>query len=429
MIITCKKCHTKFNLDEKLLKQAGSKVRCSKCQNIFLAYLPTEKAPFETEKEDFYLSSLGLEMEPKLEVEELPKLKLDTEPVAEETPEETEAVLEIREEELDLSDIEEETPETETVVKEEPEDIELELDLDTEHLAEQTPEEAKASLEPDDDEIEWSALNLKEDQGTEAEIKEVPEELEFELDAESEAKEALDELKQEFELEDIDKKEVTGTVDLGHKADQTEKEKAEKPTKTYVKTKEAPITTEYETMPAGKKRISTPILIALIIALFMGGSYGTYVALKSMNIKIPFISDLLEPAVHDEVGNLKIIAFDITDQFIDNPKSGKLFIISGKVKNEYSEARSFIRVTGKLYTDERVLSKTATTYCGNVLSDQDLLNMDMDSINKRLLIPFGDNKSNVNVKPGKLLQFMIVFPDIPDTTKEYTLEVAGSSPA
>jgi hypothetical protein len=335
----------------------------------------------------------------------LPKLKLDTEPVAEETPE------------------------AETVVKEEPDDIELELDPDAEPLAEQTPEEAKASLETDDDEIEWSALNLKEDQGTEAEIKEVPEEPEFELDAESESKEMLNELKQEFELEDIDKKEVTGTIDLGPKDDQTEKEKAEKPTKAYVKTKEVPITTEYETMPAGKKRISTPILIALIIALFMGGSYGTYMALKSMNIKIPFISDLLEPAVHDEVGNLKIIAFDITDQFIDNPKSGKLFIISGKVKNEYSEARSFIRVTGKLYTDERVLLKTATTYCGNVLSDQDLLNMDMASINKRLLTPFGDNKSNVNVKPGKLLQFMIVFPDIPENTKEYTLEVAGSSPA
>jgi predicted Zn finger-like uncharacterized protein len=42
MIITCEKCYAKFNLDENLLKQTGSKVRCSKCQNIFLAYPPIE---------------------------------------------------------------------------------------------------------------------------------------------------------------------------------------------------------------------------------------------------------------------------------------------------------------------------------------------------------------------------------------------------
>jgi len=135
------------------------------------------------------------------------------------------------------------------------------------------------------------------------------------------------------------------------------------------------------------------------------------------------------PALQDEAGNLKIITFDITDKFIDNSKVGKLFIISGKVKNDYSEARSFIRVTVKLYDKERVLSKSATAYCGNVLSDQDLSNMDINSINKKLANRLGNNKSNVNVKPDKLLQFMIVFPNIPDNVEEYTVEVAGSSPA
>jgi uncharacterized cupredoxin-like copper-binding protein len=66
---------------------------------------------------------------------------------------------------------------------------------------------------------------------------------------------------------------------------------------------------------------------------------------------------------------------------------------------------------------------------GFLLSDQDLSNMDMNSINKRLSNPLGDNKSNVNVKPGKLLQFMVVFPNIPDNIEEYTVEVMGSSPA
>jgi len=38
MLIQCEKCHTIFNLEETLLKKGGSKVRCSRCGNIFMAY-------------------------------------------------------------------------------------------------------------------------------------------------------------------------------------------------------------------------------------------------------------------------------------------------------------------------------------------------------------------------------------------------------
>ena len=38
MIIICKSCKTRYNLDEGLLKPTGSKVRCSSCRYIFLAY-------------------------------------------------------------------------------------------------------------------------------------------------------------------------------------------------------------------------------------------------------------------------------------------------------------------------------------------------------------------------------------------------------
>jgi len=38
MLIQCEKCHTIFNLDETLLKKGGSKVRCSRCRDVFMAY-------------------------------------------------------------------------------------------------------------------------------------------------------------------------------------------------------------------------------------------------------------------------------------------------------------------------------------------------------------------------------------------------------
>jgi predicted Zn finger-like uncharacterized protein len=40
MIVECESCLSKFNLDEALIKEEGSKVRCSKCKNIFTVYPP-----------------------------------------------------------------------------------------------------------------------------------------------------------------------------------------------------------------------------------------------------------------------------------------------------------------------------------------------------------------------------------------------------
>ena len=53
MIIECERCHTKFNLDESLLKESGSKVRCSICKHVFTAFPPKEEPElegFKTEK-------------------------------------------------------------------------------------------------------------------------------------------------------------------------------------------------------------------------------------------------------------------------------------------------------------------------------------------------------------------------------------------
>ncbi|MDY6951630.1 MAG: zinc-ribbon domain-containing protein, partial [Thermodesulfobacteriota bacterium] len=49
MIVTCENCEAKFDLDENLIKESGSKVRCSKCQHIFTAYkpVPTPEIPPE----------------------------------------------------------------------------------------------------------------------------------------------------------------------------------------------------------------------------------------------------------------------------------------------------------------------------------------------------------------------------------------------
>jgi predicted Zn finger-like uncharacterized protein len=47
MIITCEQCQTKFSLEEDLLKETDSKVRCSVCKHVFAAFPPKEESQIE----------------------------------------------------------------------------------------------------------------------------------------------------------------------------------------------------------------------------------------------------------------------------------------------------------------------------------------------------------------------------------------------
>ena len=67
MIIECERCHTKFNLDENLLKETGSKVRCSICKHVFTAFPP--KSEIEIEED----STERLEEQEIVPPEETPK--------------------------------------------------------------------------------------------------------------------------------------------------------------------------------------------------------------------------------------------------------------------------------------------------------------------------------------------------------------------
>ena len=178
--------------------------------------------------------------------------------------------------------------------------------------------------------------------------------------------------------------------------------------------------------PSVKKRISKPIFALLIIAILAGGLYGTYVLLDYMKIEIPFVSDYLKPKVSDPAGNLKIETLDIDSKFVTNAKTGKLFVITGRIKNGYSSSRRSIKIKGKLFTKGKTLTKTEIFFCGNVLSDMELSNMEFAAIKKRLSNSLGDNKSNTGIKPGQERPFMIVFSDLPENLEEFAIEVVGS---
>jgi pilus assembly protein FimV len=151
--------------------------------------------------------------------------------------------------------------------------------------------------------------------------------------------------------------------------------------------------------------------------------------LSDLDIKIPYLSDWLNPQAQDVVGNLKIIPLGrtISAEFVNNSKVGRLFVIRGKIKNDYNHPRSYVKVTGKLYKKGQKLAKSATVYCGNVIPESELTKLDIATINKRMKNKFGNKKSNLKIKTGKIVPFMIVFDKLPSNLDEYTVEVVSSS--
>jgi predicted Zn finger-like uncharacterized protein len=151
--------------------------------------------------------------------------------------------------------------------------------------------------------------------------------------------------------------------------------------------------------------------------------------LSDLDVKIPYLSDWLNPEPQDVAGNLKIVPLGntINGNFVDNAKSGQIFVIKGHIKNDYDHPRSYIKVTGKIFLKGQKMAKQTTVYCGNTLSNSELASLDMAAINKKLSFRSGDKRSNFKVSTGKKVPFMIVFDKLPNNLDEYTVEVEGST--
>ena len=440
MIVTCENCSIKFNLDEGLIKESGSKVRCSKCQHIFTVYkLAHDEEPesaVELEQDHADLQDSAEMPQPSIEAEEAPETGLDfglpgfddepaeevaleafgleEGPAAEELPpvEEVPAVEETlpdddKEFDFDLSDFKGKPPGEETAQEE----ISLDaLDLEEEPAAEGlADEETPEAEEAPEEELDFDLSG----------IEEVPLEETFEVDG-------AELIMEETEATEEPKEEMPDAVSA-EPLEGAEKEEVEQVEEELMPPPQA------EKGPKAKKRISTPLMIVLILVLLAGGVIAGYTILQSLDIKIPFVESLIGVPESEttDPGNLHITTLEqlIKTEFVENKTAGRLFVIRGKVRNDYPEARNFIMVKGVVYSRDGKVVQEKAIYCGNTLSDTALQAMDKATIDTRLRNKFGDGRSNFGVTSGKVIPFVVVFPDLPQDLGEFSVEVVSSDPA
>jgi hypothetical protein len=405
---------------------------------------------------------------PSMEKEDVDLEDLDFELDMESEGEGTDATVDEDGEDVDLSDIEkmleEDGKESETVsLASEFDDVETEVEKwkespDADDLMDETGEIDLSDIviDADDDYLEEEI----EDVELELDIEEAPEPViavegggkpenidisgfeEFDIPAEGEQVKGHysgGDIELEFEVdEDTDDLDGMATIsqaeEIGVGSDTVEYAEPlvnvdEAPTKEKEKKKKTK-----KIKPVRKSGIMRPVMLLLLLLILP----LIVIALldRFMNIDVPYVTDYMKQVPYlnqvmkpemKAVGEIRVD--NISSMFIDNKTHGKLFVITGTVKNEFSESRKYIKIQGSLFSAGKTLAREVTVYGGNIISDLDLSEMSLADINQRLSNRFGDKKSNFDVRPGQAIPFMVVFSDLPESLEEFTIEAAGSFPA
>ena len=521
MIITCDNCNTSFELEDALVKEDGSKVKCTNCGHVFVAHSdaqieefaldlsdtdiklemediePAESNPSEDEEEEFELEMDSEDESDMLDLSDLEKMlemesveeydadierdetELELELDFESEPEEDDLSLAEESKDVDLADLEEMLELDETDIRDgdsDEGDIELELDLemdaddgvpsaekiptaedeldlsDIEKLLEMDDEQSQSSDE-DEEEIELEldlgiedeagdeklALEMDdhtEDHGFDLEDNEEMKSADVDLDAfaleleedEADIEEADDTLSDQDDIDidfDIEPEEAVEEADISLSEIDEEKEEtvsegfgmgvAERETAQPTKPAEPAFTTK---LPVPKKKSKLPVILVILL-LVIGGIGGGYYYLDQQGM-LPF---------GKKSGSIQPLDHTFKHYFVENQNAGSLFVITGYVENEFNNARSNIRVNGELVTDNAKVAQTQIVHCGNVLSEMELSTLDMKKIKQKLMNASGEKQSNINIKPGAKIPFMIVFDNYPANLAEYRIQIAGSLPA
>ncbi|MFO7883217.1 MAG: zinc-ribbon domain-containing protein [Desulfobacteraceae bacterium] len=475
MIITCEKCGTKFNLDESLLKQEGSKVRCSQCRHIFISYPPLAQKPRETGPD----SDLNPSDKETLRIDDLSNFDLDekdlnfefefetseeAEPDAkniEFDSDETEESLDFEiEDESDTLDIEledesgnldfkfeDETDSLEIETQDEPDALDFEIDdelqimkdelsdfetdyTDTDDasaefqgLREQAPDkEYKDRQSLDIDKNESSFQEPGQGEGIEENLDELSKEKE-EVEPESEllSLEGETQLKEKQVAEDAEK-EVKKQEDVKEDNDDDDDHDKEKDDLIpYPDLSEK----DRGEKPAKLRKI---IMAALVLVLFLFAGYSLCI-MRGIEIpyitslEIPYLTEHLKPA--EKIPDIKLVPDkkSVKGKFITNTSEGTLFIITGRVTSNSKTPAAHAKVTGTLITKGKIKAMEKTVFCGNTLDEDALKTYEFSKIEQVMSRKKGESNMNTNITIDRPVPFMVVFKDLPDNLENFTITV------
>ncbi|MCX7769658.1 MAG: zinc-ribbon domain-containing protein [Proteobacteria bacterium] len=431
MIIQCDECKAKFKLDDSKLKPEGVKVKCKKCSHVFFVY--PEREPV---KEDnlFEATSQSEDSKTKESIQEELSHDWNTDiftqkPTFEKEEEKQEGgfTWESFSQDFGLGKGETEpSPKIEEEIKTEEERIDLE---------ESFKEENKENTLKDQEQKEFSLEGIVSDFPKEEEFKE-QDRFEFEASVTKEQKEeditsssleqsllgegsefTFEERKEEVTKQEEgfnfifeEPKEIGEDISAPKKfEDLISPTQGEEKIEEIESEKEVPLQPEDFLVQTPKKFNLMSILISILIVIVIGGGGTGFMWWQKVK--------MMESMGSFGITNVKSAIKEAKDP-------AQIFVVTGKIKNEFNVPKSFLKVKCTVYGKNNAKLAEKTVFAGNVFTDAELKELTFAEIDKGLNNKMGKSMINVDVPPGKLLDFMIVFDNIPPDA--ISIEVEGA---
>lgn len=435
MIIQCNECKAKFKLDDSKVKPEGVKVKCKKCGNVFSVFPEKEEEkgqeiifdinqqagltetipPVQKENEDWEKDIFAEKpsFEEKEEIKEQQdfdwgqfssELKIEKSEPEQQTTSSIEAEMKF---EFEESLQEGEKEEIKEELKEDLFTNEDQTDIfETQKFEFGTIEDKKEEQKFDFDFYEQDKKEEAFGQEPEQNIlSDTGSEFTFE-----EKKE--DELKQEersgFIFEEPTDKKIEKELELeGVKETPKTYEDEEKVEETVIG-QDIPLQPEDFLAQAPKKINFWGLLISLLIVIIIGGGGTGYMWWHKVKIT-------------ESRGSIGIT--NVKSKYGEAKEPTQIFVVTGKIKNEFNVPKSFLKVKCTVYGKNNVKLIEKVVFAGNIFTDAELKELTYSEIEKGLNNKMGKSMVNVDVPPGKLLDFMIVFDKLPEGAE--FIEVEG----
>lgn len=190
-----------------------------------------------------------------------------------------------------------------------------------------------------------------------------------------------------------------------------------------VEVMEAPLVSqEMESPPPTRRRSSRRLLIFLIPLLLVAGGVALW-----QYLPWPFPSK----PVTSSAGVEQLHLMETRGYFVDNQRAGQLFVIQGRVRNEFAKPRRSIHLRAKLYTSDGETALQLDFYAGNVLSDKQLRSMSLGDLLGLIQHPPTAQQRERVIAVQEEVSFTVPFGDLPELTKlsDYSVEILASQPA
>jgi hypothetical protein len=170
--------------------------------------------------------------------------------------------------------------------------------------------------------------------------------------------------------------------------------------------------------------------IAVLLLVLVVGGFGLYSMkndAEALNKSgLGFIANWFGIKVTEEG---KITIKNPSASFQSNKEVGEIFVVTGEAVSNFKKPRASIHVKVTLFDSKGKPLMNKGAYCGNALSKEQLATLPMAKLEESMNNQFGDSLTNLSVKPGKGIPFVVIFANVPKDAVDYSVEVTGSTVA